>query len=265
MNLNLQDPLLWLALTVLLFSLATMVWLLGKLRNPKIQDDSSDAFKMPPIEVEDLPPTPSPVIAPLPTVPIAKEPTFEQLKAQAQKPFATITPANNKIEFVSPAQPNVSPISTPSAQVPTSLPVSKEVVDRLDGMSQRLADMQMVLLRQVNKPQSSGPAGSSPFPPEVVDKLLKIIANVTQQIEVMQKSFGMTPPPFPTSQEGSGIPLTVNDIDKPFVPPTPMPAAAPKPMTTKVATPPPTGTMPKPTVPPGPGVPPPGMTPKKPA
>ena len=59
------------------------------------------------------------------------------------------------------------------------------MASRLDNMTQKLSDMQIVLQRQA----AGAPAGT-PLTPETIDKLLKIIGNVTQQVDVLQKSLG---------------------------------------------------------------------------
>jgi hypothetical protein len=81
-----------------------------------------------------------------------------------------------------------------SATVPTAAPtplVSKEVAERLDGMTQRLAKMQSLLSKQASAPSDSpahpGSMGQG-FSPETIDKLLKIIGNVIQQVDILQKN-----------------------------------------------------------------------------
>jgi hypothetical protein len=86
------------------------------------------------------------------------------------------------------------PVRAPSAA--TGGPVSREVADRLESMSQRLAEMQNVLARQ----SGDAPAGAGQgFSPETVDKLLRIIGNVTQQVDILQRALNIPkaggPPP----------------------------------------------------------------------
>ena len=66
--------------------------------------------------------------------------------------------------------------------------VNKEVADRLEAMSQRLVEMQNVLARQTSAGAAAG-VGQG-FSAETIDKLLKIIGNVIQQVDVLQKSLG---------------------------------------------------------------------------
>ena len=81
------------------------------------------------------------------------------------------------------------------APMPAAPAVSKEVADRLETMSARLSEMQTVLMKQ--SAASAGGAGASGavgqgFSPETIDKLLKIIGNVMQQVDVLQKSLNLT-------------------------------------------------------------------------
>jgi hypothetical protein len=81
----------------------------------------------------------------------------------------------------------------PEAPAPA---VDKDVADRLETMSARLAEMQTVLLKQSAAPTvgSTGAPGGvgQGFSPETIDKLLKIIGNVIQQVDVLQKSLNLT-------------------------------------------------------------------------
>jgi hypothetical protein len=76
------------------------------------------------------------------------------------------------------------PMSAPAP----SPAVSKEVADRLEGMTQRLAEMQAVLTKQSSAPSTEPGGVGQGFSPETIDKLLKIIGNVVQQVEVLQKN-----------------------------------------------------------------------------
>jgi hypothetical protein len=70
--------------------------------------------------------------------------------------------------------------------------VSKDVADRLESMTQRLSEMQSVLMKQsaAGTGAAGAPAGGvgQGFSPETIDKLLKIIGNVIQQVDILQKS-----------------------------------------------------------------------------
>jgi hypothetical protein len=81
----------------------------------------------------------------------------------------------------------------PVRAAPAGMPViSKDVADRLDNMTQRLAEMQSVLLKSspAAGAEAGAPAGGvgQGFSPETIDKLLKIIGNVVQQVDILQKS-----------------------------------------------------------------------------
>jgi len=80
------------------------------------------------------------------------------------------------------------------APVASAPAVSKDVADRLETMSARLAEMQTVLMKQSAAPVGGGAAGGvgQGFSPETIDKLLKIIGNVMQQVDVLQKSLNLT-------------------------------------------------------------------------
>jgi hypothetical protein len=95
----------------------------------------------------------------------------------------------------------------PPRPVPVAPAISQEVAERLDSMTQRLSEMQTVLQKQAAAPAST-PAANSPggvgqgFSPETIDKLLKIIGNVIQQVDVLQKSL-KAPPAGSGESEGS--------------------------------------------------------------
>ena len=87
------------------------------------------------------------------------------------------------IDFRPPELPIRSSVSSAPA-------VSKDVADRLESMSQRLAEMQNVLMKQSAAPVGAGAASGvgQGFTPETIDKLLKIIGNVIQQVDILQKN-----------------------------------------------------------------------------
>ena len=99
----------------------------------------------------------------------------------------------------SPPVPDIDmpPREFPSRPSMSSAPaVSKDVADRLETMSERLSEMQTVLMKQSAAPGvgatgASGGVGQG-FSPETIEKLLKIIGNVIQQVDVLQKSLNIT-------------------------------------------------------------------------
>lgn len=108
-------------------------------------------------------------------------PALGDLPLDEQSPLSSVAP---EIEFRAPT------ISQPLA--PAVPAVSREVSDRLESMTQRLAEMQSVLLKQsansgAGAAQPQGGVGQG-FSPETIDKLLKIVGNVIQQVDILQKS-----------------------------------------------------------------------------
>lgn len=69
--------------------------------------------------------------------------------------------------------------------------VNRDVADRLETMAQRLAEMQNVLSRQASPAGLAAPSSGQGFSPETVDKLLKIIGNVVQQVDVLQRALNL--------------------------------------------------------------------------
>src|SRR5579863_648498 len=151
-NFNIHDPVLLISVGIILLGFAFLIWAIGKLRQKAPPADSMDFLGRSP--------TPSP----------------------ADEFFGTEPPAAR----TAPEPPVAAPTrSTPLAKPEPAAPAfSKEMVDRLDGMSQRLSEMQGVLQRQANAPVGV----STPLTPEAVDKLLKIIGSVTQQVDILQRS-----------------------------------------------------------------------------
>jgi hypothetical protein len=95
------------------------------------------------------------------------------------------------IDFRAPVQQTRTSTFVP-APAPTST-VSKDVAERLESMTQRLSEMQTVLLKQSAAASTAAPGGAPSgvgqgFSPETIDKLLKIIGNVIQQVDILQKS-----------------------------------------------------------------------------
>lgn len=84
-----------------------------------------------------------------------------------------------------------SPLPSPLPAGPAAT-VSKDVSDRLDGMTQRLAEMQMLLAKQATSdPSAQASSLGQGFSPETIDKLLKIIGNVIQQVDILQKNVNL--------------------------------------------------------------------------
>lgn len=163
MNSKLADPLVIICAVVLLIGFAFMVWAIGKLRKKPASNVENDLDLAPESPVNEMP-----FMAP-------------QDRGLRDEPVSRAP--------LRPATP-VAPAANPAA--------TKEVADRLDLMSQRLADMQDVLSKQAASatPQigaaPGGPLGQG-FSPETVDKLLKIIGNVIQQVDVLQKNLDLKP------------------------------------------------------------------------
>jgi hypothetical protein len=101
--------------------------------------------------------------------------------------FLSPAPDLRDLDFRAPtlsARPSASPAPA----------VGKDVADRLESMTQRLSEMQSVLMKQSSASSGPGQPGASAggvgqgFSPETIDKLLKIIGNVIQQVDILQKS-----------------------------------------------------------------------------
>ena len=72
---------------------------------------------------------------------------------------------------------------------PQAPAITKDVADRLDSMTQRLSEMQSVLAKHSTAaPADPGGVVGQGFSPETIDKLLKIIGNVIQQVDILQKN-----------------------------------------------------------------------------
>jgi len=104
--------------------------------------------------------------------------------------FMPTAPLSPDLDF---RAPSLSPQTNKVAAV--SGPVSKDVADRLESMTQRLAEMQTVLMKQSSTAAAGGtatPGGvGQGFSPETIDKLLKIIGNVIQQVDILQKNLNV--------------------------------------------------------------------------
>jgi hypothetical protein len=107
-------------------------------------------------------------------------------------------PALPDLDFPPPTIPTRAPASAPPVvPVATSPGVSKDVADRLENMTQRLSEMQTVLMKQSTASQAAGGAPAAGgvgqgFSPETIEKLLKIIGNVIQQVDILQKNLNIS-------------------------------------------------------------------------
>lgn len=127
-------------------------------------------------------------------------------QAQAGKislaPSDELFPVRPDLEELSPGPsqapqypPGVGAQPAPLAMTPPPA-VSKDVAERLESMTQRLSEMQAVLTKQAAAAPPAGSPGAAGigqgFSPETIDKLLKIIGNVIQQVDILQKSLNLT-------------------------------------------------------------------------
>ncbi len=86
-------------------------------------------------------------------------------------------------------QDPLAPVRPETSRLSMAAGANTNVGERLEQMAQRLAEMQTVLSKQAAPVGAGGtaPMGQG-FSPETLDKLLKIIGNVTQQVEILQKA-----------------------------------------------------------------------------
>jgi len=225
MNINFTDPILFICIGILLIGFVFIVWAVGKLRQ-KQGDDRPDS-----VSLEDD--------SPLTDADLGLDPLVEPEalrgapKPEPAPPF--------KIDFKEPRTPPPSPSPTPAA--------SKEVTERLEAMTQRLSEMQALLNKQNAAAVASAanaPIGQG-FSSETIDKLLKIIGNVIQQVDTLQKAMNMTKEPaLQAPVPGAAIPAAPVSLPKPPMSPIQPLTAAPGPVVPK----------------PGPAFPPAGMPPK---
>lgn len=104
-----------------------------------------------------------------------------------------------------PRQEFRAPVFSEAPSSSGSPAVTKEVSARLDSMTQRLAEMQSVLQRQTSGGGTGAIGGAAGgvgqgFSPETVEKLLKIIGNVIQQVDILQKSLNGSKEPSADKQ-----------------------------------------------------------------
>jgi|GEM_PF-3128699 len=101
--------------------------------------------------------------------------------------FTFPTPRNEPPLTV--VSPNANPFAT-HVPTPPAPPINnREIVDKVDLISQRLVDMQMLLNKQLSAPQQGG-GGALTLSGETLDKLIKMTAVVIQQVDVLQKAMG---------------------------------------------------------------------------
>jgi len=150
----LKDPVVLVCVGVLLFGMVALLWAIARIL-PKKSKEFSD-----------------PMIGDLPAEPM-----------------------DRAVEEALFRDPLAAPALRPEpARSPVSVPANANVADRLEQMSMRLAEMQSVLSKQAQPAAGSGNAGSigQGFSPETVDKLLKIIGNVSQQVDILQKALNVS-------------------------------------------------------------------------
>jgi hypothetical protein len=129
-------------------------------------------------------------------------------------------PETNPTDELLPAAPDLRDIDfrAPAMAVPVTKPASpavgKDVADRLESMTLRLAEMQSVLMKQstgaAGQAQSGAAAGGvgQGFSPETIDKLLKIIGNVIQQVDILQKNLNLPKETPAANADSTTSPLT---------------------------------------------------------
>ena len=171
---TLNDPILWICAGILLFGAVFLIWAISKLRRPKSTEEEGDVL--------------------------------------AQGVSAEYTDMDMSLDAIEGSSLNIPTLVTPPFRsAPAPAPVSKDIADRLEGMTQRLAEMQAVLSKQASVPTAtvSTSAGSSGpgFSPETIDKLLKIIGNVIQQVDILQRSLNISRPEgFPAGTTPAAAP-----------------------------------------------------------
>jgi len=173
MKINFSDPVVLGAIGVMVLCVIGLIVSIRaymKMSRPS-EDD------VPPLDLEQEPPAELdiPTIEPE-TPPVAPEPVKPAPLLPKPPPPAPFVP---------------SPVSSPPVAASASgTSVPKDVVERLETMNQRLAEMQSVLSKQAVPAGPGAPPGMGQgFSPETIDKLLRIIGNVVMQVEILQRSF----------------------------------------------------------------------------
>ncbi len=169
MKIDWSDPIIYFCLAAIFLCLFGLAWLIGKLKNDKVRDSDVLSDENAPLTDADLG---------LSSADSSLSDT--DLLGEAPKPLPPLvaSPPENRSSV------GVSPVPPPAGG-------NKEVAERLETMTQRLADMQQKLNEQlqINSGVSGSPSSvGQGFSPETVDKLLKIIGNVIQQVDVLQKA-----------------------------------------------------------------------------
>jgi hypothetical protein len=205
MKINFLDPGISVSLGIILIGIGWLVWAVRQLirKSPESGDDLFAGGALPSEGMTD-------------NLFSAKPSEAKPFEDKPTEPLA----AFQEVQFT---KASAAPVD---AAIPIPAGVSQEMVDRLDNMAHRLNDMQTVLQKQVG-PSAPG----TPLSPETIDKLLKIISNVTQQVDILQRSIGTGPAPGPANPMNAPAPAP-----KPAATPTqfaaPSPASSGKPSTT---------------------------------
>lgn len=85
---------------------------------------------------------------------------------------------------VPPTFPPMPPPPAPARMAPPP----RELLERLEGMSMRLGEMEALLQRQAAQPSSS-------LSPEASSRLLKIISSVSEQLQSLERELGIPSAP----------------------------------------------------------------------
>ena len=187
MNMNFHDPAVMISVGVIFVGFGLLIWAINKLRQKAPHQEARD-FLNP-----------------------------RSSKASAVDDLFTGRSVDRGTASFSEFAP--SPEAPPAKSRPPLPAINKEMMERMDAMTQRLSDMQNLLQRQANNPAAAGTTLTA----EAIDKLLKIIGNITQQIDFLHRSMGP-----PSAETASPAPVAIETISA---------AAA-------VANPPPTATKP---------------------
>lgn len=158
----LKDPVVLGAGCVILVGFILFVWAIRKLMG------GSSAAASPANDFEfQLPPRP---VTPTPPPPTAR-------------PLSVVSPETNPFANAAP----------PAQAAPPA--VSRDVLDKVDLISQRLVDMQMLLNKQLSASSATqGGGGALSLSPDMLEKLVKLMGSVVEQVEVLQKNMSGAAP-----------------------------------------------------------------------